>query len=128
VRTQLPTKQGKIERYQRTLKNRILLQNCYLEGELEAAISAVVDHYNNHHYHESIDNLTLAEVYHGTGETTLKIRGRSRSKQSRNAGCSTKSLTPKMNKEPDKSLLCDTAIKVRETLNLNKIRSVRSSY
>ena len=30
--------QGKIERWHQTLKNRILLENCYLPGELETQI------------------------------------------------------------------------------------------
>jgi transposase InsO family protein len=32
-----PQTQGKIERWHQTLKNRILLENYFLEGELEAA-------------------------------------------------------------------------------------------
>lgn len=43
-----PQTQGKIERSHQTLKNRILLENHFLEGELEAAIAAFIDHYNNH--------------------------------------------------------------------------------
>ena len=52
-----PQTQGKIERWHQTLKNCILLENCYLEGELEAAIAAFVEYYNNHRYHDSLGNL-----------------------------------------------------------------------
>jgi putative transposase len=69
-----PQTQGKIERWHQTLKNRILLENYFFEGELEAAIAAFIDHYNNHRYHESIGNLTPANVYFGCGETILAER------------------------------------------------------
>ena len=36
--------QGKIDRWRQTLKNRILLENYFFEGELEAAIYAFIDH------------------------------------------------------------------------------------
>ena len=71
-----PQTQGKIERWHQTLKNRILLENDFLEGELEAAIAAFIDHYNNNRYHESISNLTPADVYFGRGETILAERRR----------------------------------------------------
>lgn len=71
-----PQTQGKIERWHQTLKNRILLENYFLEDELEAAIAAFIDHYNNHRYHESIGNLTPADVYFGRGETILAERRR----------------------------------------------------
>ena len=57
-------------------KNRILLENYYLPGELEARIEAFVDHYNHLRYHESIDNLTPADVYFGRGQTILLERDR----------------------------------------------------
>ena len=53
-----PQTQGKIERWHQTLKNRILLDNYYLPGDLERQIGAFVEHYNNVRYHESINNLT----------------------------------------------------------------------
>ena len=37
-----PMTQGKIERWHQTLKNRILLENYYLPGDLEAQIEAFV--------------------------------------------------------------------------------------
>jgi putative transposase len=71
-----PQTQGKIERWHQTLKNRILLENHYLPGELEARIGAFVDHYNHHRCHESLDNLTPADVYLGRGEAVLLERER----------------------------------------------------
>ena len=71
-----PMTQGKIERWHLTLKNRILLENYYLPGELEARIEAFVAHYNHLRYHESIDNLTPADVYFGRRQTILLERER----------------------------------------------------
>jgi transposase InsO family protein len=69
-----PMTQGKIERWHQTLKNRILLENYFLPGDLEAQIEAFVVHYNHQRYHESLSNLTPADVYFGRGETILKQR------------------------------------------------------
>src|SRR2546429_4740661 len=69
-----PMTQGKIERWHQTLKNRILLDNYYLPGDLERQIGAFVGHYNHVRYHESIDNLTPADVYFGRAETILAER------------------------------------------------------
>jgi putative transposase len=71
-----PMTQGKIERWHQTLKNRILLENYYLPGDLEAQIAAFVDDYNHRRYHESLDNLTPADVYCGSGPAILAERQR----------------------------------------------------
>jgi putative transposase len=71
-----PQTQGKIERWHQTLKNRILLENYYLPGDLEAQIEAFVDHYNHRRYHESLDNLAPADVYLGRGPAILAKRDR----------------------------------------------------
>jgi putative transposase len=71
-----PMTQGKIERWHQTLKNRILLENYFLPGDLETQIAAFVDDYNHRRYHESIDNLTPADVYFGRGPTILAERER----------------------------------------------------
>ena len=63
-----PQTQGKIERWHQTLKNRILLEHYYLPGDLEQRVAAFVAHYNNARYHESLDNLTPADVYFGRAE------------------------------------------------------------
>jgi len=54
--------QGKIERYHRAMKNRILLDNYYLPGQLEQSIQEFVSYYNNCRYHESLHNLTPASA------------------------------------------------------------------
>ena len=69
-----PQTQGKIERWHQTLKNRILLENYYLPGDLEARIEAFVAHYNHQRYHESLNNLTPADVYFGRGQIILLER------------------------------------------------------
>ena len=69
-----PQTQGKIERWHQTLKNRILLENYYLPGALEQAIGDFIDHYNHNRYHESLGNLTPADVYFGRDETILSRR------------------------------------------------------
>jgi putative transposase len=71
-----PQTQGKIERWHRTLKNRILLENHYLPGDLEAQVEAFVAHYNHRRYHESLRNLTPADVYFGRGQAILLDRDR----------------------------------------------------
>jgi len=71
-----PQTQGKIERWHQTLKNRILLDNSYLPGDLEQRIAAFVTHYNHDRYHESLENLTPADVYFGRGQTILEERNR----------------------------------------------------
>jgi transposase InsO family protein len=69
-----PQTQGKIERYHRTMKNVIKLENYYTPEQLKNHIEAFVDYYNNRRYHESLGNLTPADVYFGRGEKILKTR------------------------------------------------------
>ena len=69
-----PQTQGKIERWHRSMKNRILLNNYYLPGELQEHIQQFVSYYNHERYHESLDNLTPADVYYGRGKAILDQR------------------------------------------------------
>jgi transposase InsO family protein len=71
-----PQTQGKIERWHQTLKNRLLLENYFLPGDLEVQIEAFVDHYNHQRYHESLGNLTPADVYFGRAQSILQKRER----------------------------------------------------
>jgi len=66
--------QGKIERYHRTLKNVIRLDNYYSPEELERAIEKFVYYYNYERYHESINNLKPSDVYFGKAWKILKQR------------------------------------------------------
>jgi len=69
-----PQTQGKIERWHQILKNRILLENYFLLGDLENQIRQFIEHYNNQRYHESLSNLTPADVYFGRGQSILEKR------------------------------------------------------
>ena len=55
------------------MKNRILLENYFLPGDLEAQITAFVAHYNQQRYHESINNVTPADVYFGRDKAALGL-------------------------------------------------------
>lgn len=69
-----PMTQGKIERWHQTLKNHVLLEHYFLPGDLEAQIAAFVAYYNHQRYHESLGNLTPADVYFGRGRAILLER------------------------------------------------------
>jgi len=71
-----PQTQGKIERWHQTLKNRVLLENYFLPGDLENQIEAFVEHYNNQRYHESLNNVTPADAYFGRAPAIIKQRER----------------------------------------------------
>ncbi|MCP5092983.1 MAG: IS3 family transposase [Gammaproteobacteria bacterium] len=75
-----PQTQGKIERWHQTLKNRILLENYFLPGDLEKQVERFVEHYNHQRYHESLNNLTPADVYFGRGQSILAERARTKRK------------------------------------------------
>ena len=69
-----PMTQGKIERYHRSMKNVVKLEHYYFPWELEKAIADWVDHYNYERYHESLDNVTPADVFEGRRNEVLDQR------------------------------------------------------
>ena len=69
-----PMTQGKIERYHRSMKNVVKLQNYYSPWELDREIASFVEYYNHQRYHESLDNLTPADVYFGRQKEVLGKR------------------------------------------------------
>ena len=69
-----PQTQGKIERYHRSMKNIVKLDNYFSPGQLEAKLKEFVHYYNFERYHESLENVTPAEVYFGTANRKLKQR------------------------------------------------------
>ena len=58
------------------MRNCILLNNYYLLGDLEEQILNFVENYNNQRLHESLCNLTPADVYFGRGHAILLERER----------------------------------------------------
>lgn len=66
--------QGKIERWHRSMKNVVKLQNYYAPSELERAIAEWVEYYNNQRYHESLENVTPADVYIGREKEIINKR------------------------------------------------------
>jgi putative transposase len=75
-----PQTQGKIERWHQTLKNRILLENYFLPGDLERQIEAFVEHYNHQRHHESLGNVTPADAYFGRASAIIEQRERIKQK------------------------------------------------
>jgi hypothetical protein len=69
-----PMTQGKIERWHRSLKNRILLEHDYRPGELERQIAEFVPHYNARRDPESLSNLTPEDGWCGSGHAILERR------------------------------------------------------
>jgi len=57
------------------MKNVVKLENDCYPWELEHAIGAFVGHYNHHRYHESLNNVTPADVYYGRDREILSRRG-----------------------------------------------------
>lgn len=79
-----PQTQGKIERYHRTMKNVVKLNHFYHPEELVEALEKFVENYNNNRYHESLENLTPADVYFGRSEQVLEKRRQIKSESIRN--------------------------------------------
>ena len=69
-----PLTQGKIERYHRSMKNVVKLENYYYPWQLGKAIADWVQHYNHERYHESLDNVTPSDVYQGRRDDILDQR------------------------------------------------------
>ena len=57
------------------MKNRVLLENYFLPSDLENQIGIFVKYYNYQHYHESLGNVTPADVFYGRDQAIL-IKGK----------------------------------------------------
>jgi putative transposase len=58
------------------MKSVITLDNYYSPEGLEREIASFVGYYNNERYHESLDNVTPADVYLGRARDILARRER----------------------------------------------------
>ena len=56
------------------MKNIVKLDNYFSLGQLRVKMEEFVKYYNYQRYHESLQNLELAEVYFGNEEKKLKQR------------------------------------------------------
>jgi hypothetical protein len=69
-----PQTNGKVERYQQTLKGEINQVPYEMPSELRQAIESFVEYYNNQRYHVALSNITSADVYHGRRDDILTRR------------------------------------------------------
>ena len=98
--------QGKIERWHQTLKNRILLENYYLPGDLERRIEAFVDHYNHRATTRASAIVTPADAYFGRASDHHANNEKGSSKRPSNTdACFTKLTQPNIKPDAPESSL-----------------------
>lgn len=81
-----PQTQGKIERYHRTMKNIVKLENYFFPDDLRAKLADFVDYYNNQRYHEALGNITPADVYFGRAKQKKMQRQETKMKTLKDPG------------------------------------------
>jgi transposase InsO family protein len=69
-----PQTNGKVERYQQSLKREINQLPYELPSQLERAITDFVDYYNYRRYHKALSNVTPADVLYSRREAILQRR------------------------------------------------------
>ena len=69
-----PQTNGKVERYQQTLKGEINQLPCEMPSEFQGAIDRFVSYYNHERYHEALGNVTPVDVYYGRKDAILTRR------------------------------------------------------
>ena len=69
-----PQTNGKVERYQQSLKREVNQLPYELPSQLEQAIADFVDYYNYRRYHKALGNVTPADVLYGRREEILQRR------------------------------------------------------
>ncbi len=69
-----PQTNGKVERYQQSLKREVNQLPYELPSLLERAIADFVDYYNYRRYHKALGNVAPADVLYGMREEILQRR------------------------------------------------------
>jgi transposase InsO family protein len=67
-----PQTNGKIERFQQSVKQDVNQVPYEMPSDLEAAIAAFVSYYNHRRYHKALGNVTPADVLRGRREAILQ--------------------------------------------------------
>ncbi len=68
--------EDKTERYHRSIKNVVRLENHYSPWELERAFARFVEYYDHARRHEAVGNVTPDDMYHGRQPENLSRRER----------------------------------------------------
>ena len=69
-----PQTNGKVERYQQSLKHEVNQLPYELPSQLEKAIADFVGYYNDRRYHKALGDVTTADVLYGRREQILQRR------------------------------------------------------
>ena len=69
-----PQTNGKVERYQQSLKREVNQLPYELPSQLEQAIAEFVDYYNYRRYHKALGNVTPTDVLYGRRHSILQRR------------------------------------------------------
>ena len=55
------------------MKNEVKLNNYYFPDHLKSEVDRFVNYYNDHRYHEALDNMTPSDIYFGR-HNDIKIK------------------------------------------------------
>lgn len=69
-----PQTNGKIERYHKSMKEKVKLNVYDLPASLKSEVGKFISHYNKRRYHEAIGNVTPDDVYYGRREMIIETR------------------------------------------------------
>jgi hypothetical protein len=76
IRPHTPTDNAEIERYQRTIGERIDEHDLEDYDQAQGVIGGIIDHYNHHRLHSSLNFLRPVDYYRGNPEALLAERRR----------------------------------------------------
>lgn len=100
-----PQTQGKFERWHQSLKNRVLPEYYFLPGDLQNQIEAFVEHYNNHRYHKTLDNVTPASANFGTAALPSSNEEKGSSERRSNIGACNNADSPSKHQNKPRPVL-----------------------